>query len=91
MNLLSVSIENFRCYQAEVKIDLSDLTVFIGKNDSGKSTILEALEIFFNNETVKIERGDCNIYSNSQEIKITCEFSGVPAMHQHLMLERRQL
>ncbi|WP_417909187.1 ATP-binding protein [Candidatus Electronema sp. PJ] len=78
MNLLSVSIENFRCYQAEVKVDLSDLTVFIGKNDSGKSSVLEALEVFFNNETVKIEKDDCNIYSDNKEIKITCEFSDFP-------------
>ncbi len=78
MNLLSVSIENFRCYQAEVTIDISDLTVFIGKNDSGKSSVLEALEVFFNNEIVKIERDDCNIYSENREVKITCEFSRFP-------------
>lgn len=66
MNLISVTIENFRCYQTEVKVDLSDLTVFIGKNDSGKSSVLEALEVFFNSEIVKIEKDDCNIYSDKR-------------------------
>ncbi|TEF87270.1 hypothetical protein IPC1348_32165 [Pseudomonas aeruginosa] len=32
----------------------------IGKNDVGKSTILEALEIFFNNNTIKIDILDLN-------------------------------
>ena len=47
MKLLQIKIKNFRCYRSETLINLNDLTAFIGKNDSGKSTILEALEIFF--------------------------------------------
>ncbi|MFT4432612.1 AAA family ATPase [Caballeronia sp. 15715] len=58
---------------------MSNLTTFVGKNDIGKSSILEALEIFFNNETVKIEQGDANIYSDDQSVSITCEFSDLPA------------
>jgi predicted ATPase len=61
-----------------VKVSVADLTTFVGKNDIGKSTILEALEIFFNNETVKIEPGDANIYSNETLVTITCEFSDIP-------------
>lgn len=78
MRLESVSIKNFRCYQDEVTVRFDDLTTFIGKNDVGKSSILEALEIFFNNETVKIESGDSNVYSEDTKISITCEFSDVP-------------
>lgn len=78
MKLLSVSIKNFRCYQDEVTVALDDLTTFIGKNDIGKSSVLEALEIFFNNETVKIEPADANIYSGDSKVSITCEFSDVP-------------
>jgi len=78
MRLESVSIGNFRCYQEEVTIWFNDLTTFIGKNDIGKSSVLEALEIFFNNETVKIESGDANVYSNDTKVSITCEFSELP-------------
>ena len=48
MKLKSVVLEGFRSYRDRVSIDISDLTTIVGKNDHGKSTILEALEIFFN-------------------------------------------
>ncbi|MEJ8814617.1 ATP-binding protein [Variovorax ureilyticus] len=79
MRLVSISIKNFRCYSDEITIPIDDLTTFIGKNDIGKSTVLEAMEIFFNNETVKIEQGDANVYSGDTKVTITCEFSELPA------------
>lgn len=78
VNLLSVEIENFRCYKTSIKTEIGNLTTFIGKNDIGKSSVLEALEIFFNNDTVKITQGDVNIYSGNPCITITCEFSNIP-------------
>jgi len=48
MRIAKIKIKNFRNYKDETSINLSDLTVFIGKNDVGKSTVLEALDIFFN-------------------------------------------
>lgn len=48
MRLDSVKIKNFRGYKDEVVIKIDDLTAFVGKNDIGKSTVLEALDIFFN-------------------------------------------
>lgn len=78
MKLISVEIENLRCYQGPVKTRIDGLTTFIGKNDIGKSTILEALEIFFNNDTVKITQGDANIHSGTPLVSITCEFSDLP-------------
>ena len=41
-------------------IPISNLTTFIGRNDIGKSTILEALENFFNNKLVQIDIDDLN-------------------------------
>ena len=78
MKLISVEIENIRCYEKAVKIKIDDLTTFIGKNDIGKSTVLEALEIFFNNDTVKITQTDANINSGNPLVSITCEFSDLP-------------
>jgi putative ATP-dependent endonuclease of OLD family len=78
MRLLSLELENFRCYKEKVKIDFDDLTTIIGKNDIGKSTILESLEIFFNNDTVKISQDDLNIYASNTSVSITCEFGDLP-------------
>ena len=52
MKLKTLYLSNFRCYKNYVEVNFDNLTTFIGKNDIGKSTILEALEIFFNNDTV---------------------------------------
>jgi len=47
MRLTKLKITNFRCYKDETVIHLDDLVVFVGKNDSGKSSIFDALNIFF--------------------------------------------
>ena len=78
MKLESVSLKNFRCYQDEVIVPIGGLTTFVGKNDIGKSSVLEALEIFFNNDVVIIEQGDANIHSIDTKVEITCEFSALP-------------
>ncbi len=78
MKLETVKIKNFRGYKSETIIPISDLTAFIGKNDAGKSTVLEALEIFFNNSLVAIEKADLNIEANNTDIEITCVFSEHP-------------
>lgn len=77
MKLTKCKIENFRSYKnAEFSFD--DLSVVIGKNDVGKSTLFDALDIFFN--STKPEEGDANIYSDSKEIIITCFFKIEPKM-----------
>ena len=78
MKLDKVKIKNFRGYQTETEIPISDLTAFIGRNDAGKSSVLEALEIFFNNSLVKCEREDLNIEADNNLIEITCLFSEFP-------------
>lgn len=63
MKLHSLKLKNFRGYREEINIVFDDLTVFVGKNDVGKSTILEALDIFFNEGkgVAKIDKNDVNI------------------------------
>lgn len=46
MKIQSIKIKNFRGYKDTVGVQLGDLTALVGKNDIGKSTILEALDIF---------------------------------------------
>ncbi|MFV8337906.1 AAA family ATPase [Flavobacterium sp. LB3P21] len=78
MKLETIKIKNFRGYQSETIIPVSNLTAFIGKNDAGKSTILEALEIFFNNSLVSCEREDLNVNADNNQIEISCVFSDFP-------------
>lgn len=79
MRLVAITLENFRAYQEPRRIDFGDLTTIIGRNDVGKSTILEAIEIFFNGEAVKIEQADANVRSGASAVKITAEFSDLPS------------
>ena len=76
MKLVKVKIQNFRCFKDPIELNVGDFTALIGKNDAGKSSIFEALDIFFN-ET-KLENDDSTIYGNPKEVKITCEFGEVP-------------
>lgn len=83
MKIESIKIENFRGYKEEVKIKFDDLTVFVGKNDVGKSSVLEALDIFFNEGkgAVKLEKDDINVINEKDEnfeIKISVCFNDLP-------------
>lgn len=46
----SVHIENFRSIRS-MSVTLSPFSILVGKNDSGKSNILRALNLFFNDQT----------------------------------------
>ena len=78
MKLKKLILKNFRSYSDQVTINISDLTTFIGKNDAGKSTLLEALEIFFNNKTVKIDNEDRCIFNPVEDVVIGCIFDNLP-------------
>ncbi|KAA0784667.1 hypothetical protein DN393_21820 [Bacillus sp. BPN334] len=76
VKLEKVIIKNFRSYDAYTEIKFDDLTTIVGKNDVGKSTVLEALEIFFNNSTVKIDAKDYCVKTGDPNVLIGCVFSG---------------
>ena len=74
MKIAKLALRNFRGY-SKVDVDFDEnFNVIIGKNDIGKSTILEALEIFFNNETVKIDIDDCHVHTNERSMSIQVSF-----------------
>jgi len=83
MKITKIKIENFRSFKDEIEIDFNDLNVFVGKNDIGKSTILEALDIFFNENdgAIKMDKDDVNkraIEAGDDEIKISVVFADFP-------------
>ena len=42
MKIKRLTIKNFRGYRGETSIEFENLTAFVGKNDIGKSSIMEA-------------------------------------------------
>ena len=78
MKLKSIILRNFRAYLVETRIPVGDFVAFIGKNDVGKSTILDALAIFFENPLGKIDIEDLSKRATSREIMIGCEFEVGP-------------
>lgn len=75
MKLTKLRLRNFRSYSQTTEIDITDLNVIIGKNDVGKSSVLEALDIFFNG---KPDKNDLCITGDSNAIEITCFFDDFP-------------
>ena len=83
MKLQKVVIENFRGYKEKTEIEFSNLTAFVGKNDIGKSTVMEALDIFFHDGKgiVKLDKDDINVENKRTEnynIVITGIFTELP-------------
>jgi len=83
MKIKKLKVKNFRSYKDEVEIEFGDLTAFVGKNDIGKSTVLEALDIFFNEGkgVVKLDKDDINKQSLAEgdnEIVISVCFEELP-------------
>lgn len=48
MKIFDLSITNFRGIKSLTNLKAGDINSFVGKNDSGKSNILKALDAFFN-------------------------------------------
>ena len=78
MKLASVSLRNFRSYLDRVTVKIDDFTTVMGRNDVGKSTVLEALEIFFNQQVVKLDQADPCVHGADKVVEISCIFDEFP-------------
>lgn len=83
MRLKEFRIKNFRSYKDEVIVKLNDLTVLVGRNDIGKSSILEAMDIFFNDKNAinPLEMSDINksaLQAGDNETLLTAVFDNLP-------------
>ncbi len=80
MKIKFATLTNFRGYKETTTINFNDLTVFVGRNDVGKSSILEALDIFFNEGkgVIKLDKADINVESSSSDYSIAIAFSDLP-------------
>lgn len=80
MIIKQLILENFRNFQNRSIVDFGNLSVIIGKNDLGKSTILEALDIFINENgaVIKPDKDDACKRSESDEFSLGIVFSEYP-------------
>ncbi len=82
MKIYSLTVKNFRGYRDEATVIFDNLTAIVGKNDIGKSSILEALDIFCNSKPIHpIDKTDLNVEAASEgdnNVEITVEFTDLP-------------
>jgi putative ATP-dependent endonuclease of the OLD family len=80
MKIQSVQIQNFRSFKNETVI-FNDYTCFVGANGAGKSTILNALNVFFRQykdsktDLSKLTKDDFHHKDTDEDIRITVTFS----------------
>lgn len=60
MNKVTLNIKNFKCFK-EQQIELNNLTVFLGANAVGKSSILQSLVLLFRAKLLSNELKDVDI------------------------------
>lgn len=77
MKLKSLSVENFRCYKTRTTVPFDDMTTIVGRNDAGKSSLLDALDIFFNEKSP--DKNDAAKGGNAKAVQISCTFTDLPA------------
>lgn len=80
MRIKSIKVENFKCLGEENNINWDDIIVLVGENNTGKSSVLQALNIFFSSDKTielklfknfeKTEKGE-----SIDPIKITVAFT----------------
>ena len=77
MRLTELKIANFRGYRDEVVVGVDRLTALIGRNDSGKSTVLDALEVALSDR--KLDASDvCVFAQDGDKVRIECAFEDLP-------------
>jgi len=73
MKINQVKIKNFKGVGDEITVKLRDYNCIVGKNDVGKSTIFNAMDLFLNDKDPIID--DKNIFANEDEICMEFYFS----------------
>lgn len=76
MKISKVEIENFRALQS-ISVSLSSLSILLGENDAGKTSVLQALDKFFLGKKLTDDR-DWFRHETDKPISITLTIAGIP-------------
>lgn len=74
MKIQSVRIKNFRTLR-DVTIPFDSVTTFIGPNGTGKSTVLRALDWYFNGKPSALSEKDCSFGATAEDIEVQVTFN----------------
>ena len=96
MRIHSVRIQNFRCFKDQT-IVFDNYTCFVGANGAGKSTVFNALNIFFRQykdsktDLSKLCKDDYHHKNTEEDIRITVTFADLsPKAQEDLAAYHRQ-
>lgn len=70
MRIQSAHIKNYRSLR-DVRLELTDLTVLLGSNGTGKSSILQALHWFFNGGDLSVEDITAGLRDQTISVEVT--------------------
>ncbi len=84
MKIQSVRIRNFRTLK-DVTIPFDSVTTFIGPNDTGKSTVLRALDWYFNGKPVSLTEKDCSLGASTENIEVQVTFTDLTAKNREAL------
>ena len=77
MQIKRIAIKNFRAIRDQI-IELEPYNTFVGANGSGKSTVLNALNLFFGElDGKRISDRDVHNKNTSETIEISVTFSNL--------------
>ncbi|MDE3022432.1 MAG: ATP-dependent endonuclease [Pseudomonadota bacterium] len=74
MKIQSIRIKNFRTLK-DVTIPFDSVTTFIGPNGTGKSTVLRALDWYFNGKPGSLTEKDCSFGATEEDIEVRVTFA----------------
>lgn len=78
MKIQSARIRNFRTL-ADVTVNFDSVTTLIGPNGTGKSTVLRALDWFFNGRPGSLSEDDCAFGAVTEPIEVQVTFGELSA------------
>ncbi|MEV5354583.1 AAA family ATPase [Streptomyces sp. NPDC052693] len=85
MKIKRVRIENFCCLY-KVDVSFEEITSFLGPTGVGKSTVLRALDWFFNGEkSVALSDDDVHSATEDGRISVEVEFDGLTDHDRHVL------
>jgi putative ATP-dependent endonuclease of OLD family len=72
MKLRQATIHGFRCFD-DVEVDLDDLTILLGSNSTGKSSLLKGLQFFFEGGPLSTD----DVFAGSRDGQVSVELTFV--------------
>lgn len=91
MKIRKIKVKNFRSLQ-DVDIGLSDLNIFVGQNNSGKTNLFEAIDFFFNGLGRGVDINDLKYKrDSSSHFSVEVEFDGAQDGLSKMQNERNKM